>query len=750
MKILTRAFLIAVWISSSVGQNQKNCKQKQKPCVEIPSGESCLATYYSADCTKKSIEDRHPSLYRRNGVGLGTPNLTIVTTDRNRGPRGPFSDVNITIYPDQISGGHAFEVGLDSVKGWRYLLVTSKHKVTPSDGKQARTGFSFPLKLNMYTNITVWSLPKSSSSRPARDLIQAGEKSLYPAENSSLWNTKIFYKKHENHQLLNVQFQPAPESFGIRYYDIQLRNVTSRINGISDRTTTHAMMEFSRSPWINVKFKDVKPGEYRINVKPFDDLSEDNRRCRCKRNGDCFPCTSTETETFNITHKRTQENSTDPNIKTPNVMGVLDTSEHSSLPMDNSRTDGIFDEDIGGSQGSGNEWEVSVSVLSVLGIAFGAVVSIFAVVQFKRGGSASVSRNQCPGPSVTIIHDTKHLERAQGLVASIRNRLHISVESKLFKKREQFVDKNSELTIFVIWMTPGSFSNFERRLLKNKKLPYVTLLQFQRQIVVIESQTAKSSIHPRIQYWKRFIIDSELDLFLDFLRNNTTVKGRESWSSNVCSITDTQGNLHAFKAQYSRMDSGIQSDYENETEFVPYDENIQEEYVSMAAVTITECHLDAPMVHQNKTAASFPRFNFANAAIFKHIDEPNGLRKTSTNPCVDGAKKFLSPEAMSCYDGSLLSEEMMVLNQRNTRQKTASEDSLSLIEENMSSYPTSKNRRRETPICFHNITRCSEKEEFLVEVEEDEHLDAEEEDDVLDEVGLIQDEDTISIGGQSC
>lgn len=70
----------------------------------------------------------------------------------------------------------------------------------------------------------------------------------YPPENSSLWYTKIWFVNNSRDRIVEVQFQPAPAAYGIRYYNIQLRQIKySGYEGMSSRITTHAKMEFALS-----------------------------------------------------------------------------------------------------------------------------------------------------------------------------------------------------------------------------------------------------------------------------------------------------------------------------------------------------------------------------------------------------------------------------------------------------------------------------------------------------------------------
>lgn len=77
----------------------------------------------------------------------------------------------------------------------------------------------------------------------------------YPPENSSLWYTKIWFVNNSRDRIVEVQFQPAPAAYGIRYYNIQLRQIKySRYEGMTSRLTTHAKMEFAMSSSVRVFF----------------------------------------------------------------------------------------------------------------------------------------------------------------------------------------------------------------------------------------------------------------------------------------------------------------------------------------------------------------------------------------------------------------------------------------------------------------------------------------------------------------
>lgn len=77
---------------------------------------------------------------------------------------------------------------------------------------------------------------------------------------------------------------------------------------------------------------------------------------------------------------------------------------HSETPKvldNNSQTGQNFEKeigDIGKNEDDGNEWKVPVSVFSVLAVALGTIVSVFAVVSYKRQGQSihmEVSTGSC-------------------------------------------------------------------------------------------------------------------------------------------------------------------------------------------------------------------------------------------------------------------------------------------------------------------------------------------------------------------
>ncbi|XP_061191012.1 uncharacterized protein LOC133199172 [Saccostrea echinata] len=871
---LTRVFLLTVSCIAVIDTRRVS----EKYCTLVQSGEKCRAVFYT-ECTAEFLQREYPGLYYHGNTTMAAPNLTITTTDKSYG-RGPevkwYSEVDVIIRPDSNSTTkiHGFEVWIQSIEGTRCMVVTLSDNGTLSDINSMR-GINVSLKLRMSANITVWQLPKSASSSPARSLIRAGINREIPTENSSLWYSEILFRNKSRDRIVEVQFQSAPENYGIKYYNIQLRRVTQlTTRGASYRTTSHSWMEYVRSPWVYVKFRDVKPGTYDVMVEPYDDLEKSkNNTCRCKKSAKCYPCRSTRSPIFTITE--TPLYTTDAEIKTSVTMlsltpsdlqksvNKLTSSNHTTVikkqdqisdgaqsagditvietpyksfnPHSNdgptliktpnrvsnwSRStdgtnvtktpNGIFNrphsadstsliktlnkisnrvrstdvpsvtktpyeiitnpvvplrpssilnpslsevsennshmgrnfeadvEDSGGSQLSGKEWEIPVSVLSVLGITVGAVLSIFAVVKFRRRGQFVVSKSSSAiqprtETSVLIVHDIKHSEDAEGLMSLIIKDLHISVENVLFPNKSSLIN-NSDFSIFVLWMNPRSFTKFECSFLKDKEIPSVAQTHLQSRFVVVESRNAERPILPRIQYWTKFVLDTELDLFLEFLRNNTKEELQKSWTADQHVSTEIPEKSNAIPVPYNRMDSGIHSEYENETDYPFFEDKSHEEYASIAAVTIGEYQMGVPVGHPNKVTASFPQLNLSNSTVAKNVSISNGRGQIHDISRLNTRESFIPPETTSYYDadGSLFSEAIMLFNERNIKQTGPSEDPLSLIEENVGTHCNSTNRRIETPVCYQNMLGFDDEER---ESEDEERF---------------MDKDTISVGGQSC
>nr|XP_034321380.1 uncharacterized protein LOC105327076 [Crassostrea gigas] len=769
MRLFARVacFLFLALIGHSVAR-----KQKEKTCRLLPSGKSCRAVYYS-NCTTEFLQSQYPVLYSNSqNITIATPNVTTETTDiKDR--YGLFTSVNVTIHPGneleaEIQG---FEARLTSIEGSRCVIVTSFGNGTFSEAER-NSGFSFHLGLSKSFNFSVWSLPKSPASLPAESFILAGETIDYPPENSSLWYTKIWFVNNSRDRIVEVQFQPAPAAYGIRYYNIQLRQIKySGFEGMTSRLTTHAKMEFAMSSSIYVKFRDVEPGMYRIKVEPYDDLKGDSDRCRCKRFGACKACNCTETPTFiiedtrpvvttskeyttgeiltsintpdiaTLTHKQTKQwNGLKMQLQNDDITWAMVSTGseektpalHSDLPEvsdNNSQTGQNFEEavgDEGENEDAGSGWKVPVSVFSVLTVALGAIVSVFAVVNYKRQGKSCRTINlynnnyKGSGPGIVIIHDPKHNAHAQQLLTSINKDIpEVIVETKMFNDKGLWKKLASDSTFFILWMTPISFTQFERRLLKDRRIPSSVLSQIQKRFVVIESENEECRIQPRIQYWTKYVLNKELDIFLNFLRSNVLQESRDAWLPFKQTTADTTESHQALLRHYSRMDSGIHSDFENEADFTPCENNVEK--ASMAAVTIAECHMDAPITHQNKpTALSFPSHQLAKKTIAELEILPEEQRELSR---VDTKDRFMPPEAFSCYDveGSILSEAIMFLNERNAPPMAASlkfpEDSLSLTNDDFLMFRASVDRRSDTPVCYQNLIGCAE------EIEEDQYED---------------------------
>lgn len=792
MRLFARVacFLFLALIGHSVAR-----KQKEKTCRLLPSGKFCRTVYYS-DCTTEFLQSQYPVLYSNSqNITIATPNVTTETTDiKDR--YGLFTSVNVTIHPGneleaEIQG---FEARLTSIEGSRCVIVTSFGNGTFSEAER-NSGFSFRLELSKSFNFSIWSLPKSPASLPAESFILAGETIDYPPENSSLWYTKIWFVNNSRDRIVEVQFQPAPATYGIRYYNIQLRQIKySGFEGMTSRLTTHAKMEFAMSSSIYVKFREVEPGMYRIKVEPYDDLKGDPDRCRCKRFGACKACNCTETPTFiiedtrpvvttskeyttgeistsinthdiaTLTHKQTKQwkglkmqlqndditwamVSTGSEEKTPAL--------HSDLPEvsdNNSQTGQNFEEavgDEGENEDAGSSWKVPVSVFSVLTVALGAIVSVFAVVNYKRQGKSCRTINlynnnyKGSGPGIVIIHDPKHNAHAQQLLTSINKDIpEVIVETKMFNDKGLWKKLASDSTFFILWMTPKSFTQFERRLLKDRRIPSSVLSQIQKRFVVIESENEECRIQPRIQYWTKYVLNKELDIFLNFLRSNVLQESRDAWLPFKQTTADTTESHQALLRHYSRMDSGIHSDFENEADFTPCENDVEK--ASIAAVTIAECHMDAPITHQNKpTALSFPSHQLAKKTIAELEILPEEQRELSR---VDTKDRFMPPEAFSCYDveGSILSEAIMFLNERNAPPMAASlkfpEDSLSLTNDDFLMFRASVDRRSDTPVCYQNLIGYEE------EIEEDPYED--QSPDV--EYPPLPVGDADSVGGLSC
>eukprot|EP00105_Crassostrea_gigas_P010403 XP_011425674.1 PREDICTED: uncharacterized protein LOC105327076 [Crassostrea gigas] len=761
----------------------------------MSSGKFCRAVYYS-DCRAEFLQSQYPVLYSNSqNITIATPNVTIETRDiKDR--YGLFTLVNVTIHPGneleaEIQG---FEARLTSIEGSRCVIVTSFGNGTFSEAER-NSGFSFRLKLSKSVNFSVWSLPKSPASLPAESFILAGETIDYPPENSSLWYTKIWFVNNSRDRIVEVQFQPAPAAYGIRYYNIQLRQIKySGFEGMTSRLTTHAKMEFAMSSSIYVKFRDVEPGMYRIKVEPYDDLKGDHDRCRCKRFGACKACNCTETPTFiiedtrpvvttskeyttgeistsinthdiaTLTHKQTKQwNGLKMQLQNDDITWAMVSTGseektpalHSDLPEvsdNNSQTGQNFEEAVGNkgeNEDAGSSWKVPVSVFSVLTVALGAIVSVFAVVNYKRQGKSCRTINlynnnyKGSGPGIVIIHDPKHNAHAQQLLTSINKDIpEVIVETKMFNDKCLWKKLASDSTFFVLWMTPKSFTQFERRLLKDRRIPSSVLSQIQKRFVVIESENEECRIQPRIQYWTKYVLNKELDIFLNFLRSNVLQESRDAWLPFKQTTADTTESHQALLRHYSRMDSGIHSDFENEADFTPCENDVEK--ASIAAVTIAECHMDAPITHQNKpTALSFPSHQLAKKTIAELEILPEEQRELSR---VDTKDRFMPPEAFSCYDveGSILSEAIMFLNERNAPPMAASlkfpEDSLSLTNDDFLMFRASVDRRSDTPVCYQNLIGYEE------EIEEDPYED--QSPDV--EYPPLPVGDADSVGGLSC
>lgn len=316
------------------------------------------------------------------------------------------------------------------------------------------------------------------------------------------------------------------------------------------------------------------------------------------------------------------------------------------------------------------------------------------------------------------------------------------METKMFNDKCLWKKLASDSTFFVLWMTPKSFTQFERRLLKDRRIPSSVLSQIQKRFVVIESENEECRIQPRIQYWTKYVLNKELDIFLNFLRSNVLQESRDAWLPFKQTTADTTESHQALLRHYSRMDSGIQSDFENEADFTPCENDVEK--ASIAAVTIAECHMDAPITHQNKpTALSFPSHQLAKKTIAELEILPEEQRELSR---VDTKDRFMPPEAFSCYDveGSILSEAIMFLNERNAPPMAASlkfpEDSLSLTNDDFLMFRASVDRRSDTPVCYQNLIGYEE------EIEEDPYED--QSPDV--EYPPLPVGDADSVGGLSC
>ncbi|XP_062583935.1 uncharacterized protein LOC134245678 isoform X2 [Saccostrea cucullata] len=891
MDAYTGVFLWIIFCFASVDVR----KVSEKPCTIVPSGEKCRAILYK-DCTEQFLQREYPGLYYHGNTTMAAPGLSISTVHKLYGAPPEFkwySEVNINIQPNTTSTERiqGFEAWIESIDGKRCIVLTLSNNGTLSTNNSMRE-FEVWLKLRMSANITVWQLPRSTSSSPTRGLIRAGINQSIPPNNSYSWYTEILFRNNSRDRIVEIQFQSAPESYGIKYYNIKLRRVTPLNNmDASYRTTTHAWIDYVLSPWVYVKFKDVKPGTYEIMVEPYDDLKVSGRTsCRCKKSSECFPCRSTLSPKFTITEfpsytseagmktsvtvptltssdpkkldnkpkptnnttliRKQQEifngsqstggttlietphkvlsdphSNDDPSfIKTPNrvssrsqatdittktpkkvfkrptsdskihiktlnrnsnifqstsVQTVAKTpkdiftqsfvsfrpsstldSSLSEVSENNSQLERNFEEVIeesgSGSQPSGKTLAIPASVLSVLGITLGALASIFAVVKFKRRGPFVDSKSSSPNParietSVLIVHDVKHSDDAKGLMSLIINDLHISVNTLLFPNKSGLIN-NSDSSIIVLWMNLHSFTKFECRFLKDKEIPSITQTLLQSRFVVIESRNTAYRILPRIQYWTKFVLDTELDLFLDFLRNNVKQEPRKSWTTNDRVITEIPETPKTFPIPYNRMDSGIHSEYENETDFPFLEDKSQEECSSIAAVTIGEYQMGVPFGYPNKVTASFPQFTLSNSATSKHSILLKGCGKSQEISRLNTRENFIPPENTSYYDadGSLFSEAIMIFNERNMRQTGVSEDPRSLIEENLGTLCNSINHRSGTPVCFQNMVGLDDDEEEPKDEEKSVEVDRDEEEDRSVEKDRSAVEDTISVGGLSC
>lgn len=747
MRLLPRVacFLFLVWIGDSEAR-------RQKTCTLLPSGNRCRAVYYK-NCTTEFLQSQYPGLYAgTENITIATPNVTIETREI-KDKSSLFTLVNVSIHPENEleSRIQGFEARLTSIEGSRCVIVTTSGNGTFSVTER-NSGFSFHLSLSKSVNLSVWSLPKSQFSLPAEIFILAGETIDYPPENSSLWYTKIWFLNNSRDRIVEVQFQPAPAAYGIRYYNIQLRQIVyGGYEGVSGRITTHAKMEFAMSSSIYVKFKQVEPGMYRVKVEPYDDLKGDPARCRCKRFGACKACNCTETPTFiiedtpplvtELEKNKTSEVSTS---NTPDITDFLHNQKKQPLqlkndvitqaivstesdvkpnspeiPDNNSQTGNNFEKEMGDENeddDTGSGWKVPVSVFSVLTVALGTIVSVFAVVNYKRQGKTCRTNtiynnnHKGTGPGIVIIHDPKHNAHAQQLLTSINKSIpEIIVESETVNNKRLWKKLASDSTFFISWMTPKSFTQFERQLLKDRRIPSTVLSQIQKRLVVIESENEECRIQPRIQYWTKYVLNKELDIFLNFLRSNIVQESRDAWLSMKQTETDTSETHQQLLINYCRMDSGIHSDFENEADFTPCENDV--EMASMAAVTIGECHMDAPVKLQHRpTAFSFPTHQLAKMANIVELEMlPEEQRELSR---MDTKDRFLPPEAFSCYDveGSILSEAIMFLNERNAPVTSSNlpVDSLSLTNDDFLIFRASVDRRSDTPDCYQNLIEYDE------------------------------------------
>ncbi|XP_062583933.1 uncharacterized protein LOC134245677, partial [Saccostrea cucullata] len=728
-------------------------KVLEKPCTIVPSGEKCRAILYRVDCTAQFLQSEYPGLYYHGNTSMAAPDLSISTVIQPN-----------TTSTERIKG---FEAWIESIEGKRCIVLTLSNNGTLSTNDSMRE-FEVSLKLRMSANITVWQLPRSTSSSPTRGLIRAGINQGIPPENSSLWNTEIIFRNNSLDRIVEVQFQSAPESYGIKYYNIKLRRVTPlNTMGASYRTTTHSWMEYVRFPWVYAKFEDVKPGTYDIMVEPYDDLKAGGSNlCRCKKSSKCYPCRDTLSPKFIITETPSYNTETDMKtfVTVPTLTfvsfrpsSILDPSlpEVSENNIQLGRNfEEVIEEPGGGSQPSGKEWAIPASVLSVLGITLGALASIFAVVKFKRRGPFVDSKSSSANPagietSVLIVHDVKHSDDAKGLMSLIINDLHVVANTLLFPNKSGLIN-NSDSSIIVLWMNQHSFTKFESRFLKDKNIPSLRQNHLQSRFVVVESMNTAYPILPRIQYWTKFVLDTELDLFLDFLRNNVNQEPRKRWRTDHRVITEIAETPKTFPIPYNRMDSSIHSEYENETDFPFLEDKTQEECSSIAAVTIGEYHMGVPFGYSNKTTASFPQFILSNSANSKYSNVLKRCGKNQEISRLNTRENFIPPENISYYDadGSLFSEAIMIFNERNMRQTGVSEDPL--IEENLGTLCNSMTHRSGTPVCFQNMIGQDDDEEEPKDEDKNMEEDRDEEENRSVEEDRSAVEDAISVGGLSC
>lgn len=341
-----------------------------------------------------------------------------------------------------------------------------------------------------------------------------------------------------------------------------------------------------------------------------------------------------------------------------------------------------------------------------------------------------------------IIHDAEHSSQAQDLLTKISQLQvkHITAGARPNSTKNLSMLFRSHSTVIILWMTQSNFTDFERRLLEDKKFPLSTI---QSRFVIIESQAEGCSIQPQIQYRTKFNLNDELDVFLNFLRSDVTREPRNTWSALPQPMTDTKITTQALNRHYSRMDSGIHSDFENEVESNPLEYDVIEKQ-SMAAVTIAEGHLDAPSPPTTRLWNACAPNQFLLPQFLLPVEDGNhampygSTENFNANRRHDDMNHFLPPDAMSNFDveGSVLSEAIMHFNERNNPPSEASKHRLFPFMNGRTGVPPALTGN-ETPVFYQHDEEMEDEEEGR----DEDQFPGGRDDDRLD---------VISVGGYSC